>query len=514
MPSGPNCKGCPLEKLGSGFMKPDPGDGTISVALIGEALGEVEASLGAPFRGPSGSLLDRIITRMTDPETGGKLSRAQFPVANVVWCRPPDNELVGAPWEQGAISQCSSHLSRWLEQVKPRAILALGGTAFKWLTGQSNITKLRGYVFPSRFGPVVGTYHPSFLMKGKWHLSRVVQADLGKAIYVSRHGAPKAPTEYQLFPSPVELEEFHRRLQAAPEALLAFDIETPYAGEKDEDVSEWEQDVEDDPTYTILRCSFAFEPYKAITFPWTHPYDKIAAAILSLPNEKTVWNAAYDVPRLTAAGAAPAGRIHDAMLAWHALEPALPMGLKFAATFLCPDVSAWALESKDRPEFYSATDSDVLLRAMLTIRSRLQAAGSWDMFNQHFTELYYTLRKMAAKGIRVDQKYRRRARQVFINAYGREVAAMQPHVPIKIRKVKAYKKTEEALRASGKWVEGKMVPLPTEIHYHDYGIVPSDDPAYLLCDCGKRKKAPKPKKARKKKGKDDGEAQAQPASEV
>lgn len=410
----------------------------------------------APGAETAEKLLNRMIARTEDPHTGELLKREDFLFANVIWCRPPDNVLTGASYEDEAISKCAPYLDKIIADAKPKAILALGNIALRRLTGNWGIDSLRGYVFDTRYGPVVGTYHPSYIGRGKFPLARVFQMDLQRVLSVARDGVPTLEKHYTLTPSWGEayafLEEFRER--GCP--TLAFDIETPWS-KMDKDAMIGDVALEDDASYTILRISFSFAHGRAITLPWCPPFISVAKALLEEKGDKIVWNRHFDVPRLRAQGIEFGGRIIDAMDAWHFLEPSFPMGLKYAATFFCPDMHAWKLESHDRPEWYSCADSDVLLRCYDGIRARLEKAGKWAIFEKHFIDLSQVLDKMSKRGVAVDPVLRKAKYDEFIGKYEELVRVLQPIVPVEVKKKKVYKKSEEWLRERGKWNPEKIL---------------------------------------------------------
>ncbi len=142
---------------------------------------------------------------------------------------------------------------------------------------------------------------------------------------------------------------------------------------------------------------------------------------------------------------------HDAMHAWHCLEPALPMGLKYVATIYCPDMEPWALLSTKEPEFYSAADSDILLCCYNGIRHRLEEQGRWAMFARHFTALHGVLLAMTRRGVGADAPRMKVEQDKFIAAFHAEVAAVQPLIPLDILPRKVYKK-RDANKKPGNWV--------------------------------------------------------------
>lgn len=125
--------------------------------LIGEAPGADEDAQGEPFVGRAGKLLDSILASIG-------LSREQVFIANILKCRPPNNEN---PTPEQA-EKCRPHLNRQIELIQPRVILALGAVAaHNLLNVETPIGRLRGAVHEmSGSGiPVVPTYHPAYLLR-------------------------------------------------------------------------------------------------------------------------------------------------------------------------------------------------------------------------------------------------------------------------------------------------------------------------------------------------------------
>ncbi len=429
MKEKPNgCRRCPLQHIGAGFSTPDGSGSSTGVLVVAEALGANEAAAGVPLVGPAGKTWDRIVGRTFSPEHGRPLQRSDFLMDNCIRCQPPDNILHGTPWEEVALDQCRQYLSRTIREFRPRAIIALGNTALRWFTGQWGIEQLRGYVFETPYGPVVPTYHPSYIMRGKWNLARVVQLDILKALRVAREGASCLHVDkaYELQPSYTEAARWFLKWAEAGRPPLAFDIETPRADEASENE---EMTFSDDPSYQILMISFSYEPFKAITFPWVEPFVTLAKEAFACPSDFLVWNAAFDVPRLMHNGVHFGGRIIDAMLAWHWLEPALPMGLKSVATYFCPDMGAWKLDMHKNFQWYNCADSDVLGRVFNEVKSRLAGQGRWGIFERHFLDYGKILTRMSERGITVDHKARAEARTHFTARFDDTVARARSIAP-------------------------------------------------------------------------------------
>lgn len=125
------------------------------VAFVGEAPGADEDKQGEPFVGRAGQLLTRIIN-----VCGFK--REEVYIFNTLKCRPPNNRTP-TPAE---CNNCRPFFDQQFDLVKPKHVVALGGTAAKSLLNTATgITRLRGKVYDYRGVPLVCTFHPSALLR-------------------------------------------------------------------------------------------------------------------------------------------------------------------------------------------------------------------------------------------------------------------------------------------------------------------------------------------------------------
>jgi DNA polymerase len=161
---------CTACRLCSGRTHPVFGQGVASplVLVVGEGPGAEEDASGLPFVGPAGKLLDKMLAAI------GLSRESNAFIANVVKCRPPSNRDP-APDESAA---CMPYLERQIGLLSPQYILCLGRTATRALTGsEEGITRLRGRFFDWHGIPLVGTYHPSAILRDE-SLKRPAWEDL------------------------------------------------------------------------------------------------------------------------------------------------------------------------------------------------------------------------------------------------------------------------------------------------------------------------------------------------
>ena len=141
------------------------GVGNINADLmfVGEAPGADEDEQAEPFVGKAGQLLTKII------ETTG-LKRSEVYIANILKCRPdtPGQTAGNRKPTTEEMETCIPYLHEQIDLIRPKVIVALGGTAVEGLLGKTiGITKLRGTWKTYRGIPLMPTYHPAYLLRNQ-----------------------------------------------------------------------------------------------------------------------------------------------------------------------------------------------------------------------------------------------------------------------------------------------------------------------------------------------------------
>jgi DNA polymerase len=141
------------------------GVGNINAQLmfIGEAPGADEDDQGEPFVGKAGLLLSRIIRTMG-------LTRESVYIGNILKCRPdtPGQASGNRKPTPEEMQTCIPYLHEQIDLIRPKVIVALGGTAVEGLLGKTiGITKLRGQWRTYRGIPLMPTYHPAYLLRNQ-----------------------------------------------------------------------------------------------------------------------------------------------------------------------------------------------------------------------------------------------------------------------------------------------------------------------------------------------------------
>ena len=130
------------------------------VMFVGEAPGADEDTRGEPFVGRAGQLLTKII------ETMG-LSRETVYIGNILKCRPdtPGQSSGNRKPTTEEMQTCIPFLHEQIDLIKPKVLVALGGTAIEGLLGKTaGIMRLRGNWHTYRGIPLMPTFHPSYLL--------------------------------------------------------------------------------------------------------------------------------------------------------------------------------------------------------------------------------------------------------------------------------------------------------------------------------------------------------------
>ncbi len=161
------CAACPLNKITTNFPKMEP---TLSkdtwVYFLGEGPGRDESeNSGRPFTGQSGQWLRRHI-----PDEF--YNHVSFD--NVINCRATEfdkkeNRIKDRTPTPVEVSCCYSRRIKYIEQAKPKVIVALGIPALNFVLNSSDMIGMRGRVFVVKIGNhtcyFLPTYHPAFILR-------------------------------------------------------------------------------------------------------------------------------------------------------------------------------------------------------------------------------------------------------------------------------------------------------------------------------------------------------------
>lgn len=411
MSTGPKCDGCILHKLGKGFTQVETGSRYHSTRLliVGEASGDAESRDSLPFRpyAQSGSLLADALRECA-------ISRNEVAITNVVRCHPPGDVLEGAWYGAGAIDTCTSrYLSGVVRDLRPKVILALGGTALRTLAATpagkaGTLDLLQGYVIPgagvAQGIPVISAYHPAFIRRGASHLTPLLQRALKRAFLIAT-GKLIEGKHFQLIPrtnyqTPTEREAWAWFKSIDPERPIYADIETPRSGREGEDERNSFADRD------ILSIQFTQRRGEAIALPWRDDFISVARATLENNCRKVGHNWwGFDLPVLHANHVRVNGIQDDTMIMWKHYHADLPANLQAVAGF-CGFPFPWKHLNESNPEFYGCADVDATAWADETLMALLKREGRFDSYERYFRDYWGVLRGMSVRGIPVNNQKR------------------------------------------------------------------------------------------------------------
>jgi len=157
-----DCRRCPLYRNATQVV-PGEGPKRATFMLVGEQPGDKEDLAGRPFVGPAGRVLDRALAdagierKATFVTNAVKHFKHEMRGKRRLHKRPNNDE----------IERCRIWLDDERRLVGPRAIIALGVTAARSLTGKTvTIAKLRGKPLALADGTrLFITVHPSALLR-------------------------------------------------------------------------------------------------------------------------------------------------------------------------------------------------------------------------------------------------------------------------------------------------------------------------------------------------------------
>jgi len=164
----PSCTACSLAGHRRNVV-PGVGSGSSGILIMGLGPGYSEDLAGAPFVGPAGKLLDRLLGMI-------QLSREDVYITNRVKCLPVDNKPT--PEQVGA---CEHWLRSEIQQVRPSVGILLGQVAASYAFPGMSMHECNG-LWTSKEGITwTTTYHPAAVLRGQRELITTIATVLAQA---------------------------------------------------------------------------------------------------------------------------------------------------------------------------------------------------------------------------------------------------------------------------------------------------------------------------------------------
>lgn len=158
-----SCRGCDLWRDATQAVFGE-GPVTASLMFVGEQPGDREDIEGAPFVGPAGRLLDRVLAEAGIPRDETYVTNA---VKHFKW-QPRGRRRLHQRPNQEEVDACGPWLASEIEVIQPRVLVLLGAVAAQAILGRSfRVTRRRGEVLEDTgFAPyVMATVHPSSVLR-------------------------------------------------------------------------------------------------------------------------------------------------------------------------------------------------------------------------------------------------------------------------------------------------------------------------------------------------------------
>lgn len=392
-------------------------DGLINaeIAVVSEAPGTREVSLGIPLVGGAGSTLWTALRRY-------KLNRNQVYVTNVV-----KRQLAFQSGKSGIGAEEMQHwqaLLRWelLQLPKVKYVLILGGPAMEALTGEKGIMQWRGSVVPFELRHVdtfidkpptvtsktmtgVITYNPAMVTREP-KTEPVFKMDLHKLERVRNGTFKEHNITHHINPSPDDAIEWMETMRTGG-LPIAFDIETMggetacvgFANTAHEGMCINFRD------HRSNRWSLADEVRVRL-----HMQDVFN-------DERCQWvaqNGMFDITWLWYKDRLHVPKVwFDTMLAHHTLYSQLPHNLGFLTAqytdhpYYKDDGKNWR-EGGDINQFWEYNVKDVCITraCQLRMENELASFKQSDFFFDHVMRLQPHLARMTVGGLKVDAAYK------------------------------------------------------------------------------------------------------------
>ena len=306
----PACGECGLYRTCKSPKMPVYGKGQKGVMLVGEAPGEQEDDRGIPFIGKAGQRL-----RASLQSIGIDIKQDCW-VTNACICRPPGNKTP----DDVKVDSCRPNLLRAIEELQPKVIVLLGGSAcrslisYSWKENPGPILRWTGFQIPSQRPNawICPTYHPSYLMRQNSELmDRSFDKHLEAAFQLEDRPWKQVPEWASQVEILLDTKQAVRRIRDFVKAKHTTAVDYEANALK--------------PEYTgfkILSCALSSRKLGTISFLWN---EETATAMSDfwfdpkIPKEAS--NLKYE-DRLTRFyyGRRPRGWFWDTMLAAHHLD--------------------------------------------------------------------------------------------------------------------------------------------------------------------------------------------------
>ena len=285
LPLVPQCGQCQLHKTCISPKMKVWGNGKKKIMVCGEAPGKNEDEQNRPFIGDAGDLLRRTLAK-----AGIDLDEDCYTI-NAARCRPPDNKL-----PPKSIEFCRPFQVKDIEELRPRVLLLLGGSAVKsivgwlWKEDVGAAGRWDGWQIPSQKlnAWVCCTLHPSYINRldgqGDGDLARMF-FERHVAAAVALHGSrpwKERPDWHKQVTKLLDPDEAAMMIRAycITEKPIVFDYETTTR--------------KPDSSNAEIYCCSVSDGSNALAFPWHGKAIDATRELLTSDTPKWGWNAQFE----------------------------------------------------------------------------------------------------------------------------------------------------------------------------------------------------------------------------
>ncbi len=150
-----NCQLCELSKSRQSVLFGE-GNPEAKILFVGESPSSVEESTKQLFIGRTGEILTNMIEKVL------LIPRSEVYISNILKCHTANNQ----PATPTQAHTCLEYLKQEIEIIKPLIVVALGASAYNYLSGDDiSLKKARGILKKQDGYTLVATIHPSYLLR-------------------------------------------------------------------------------------------------------------------------------------------------------------------------------------------------------------------------------------------------------------------------------------------------------------------------------------------------------------
>lgn len=353
---------CPFYEHGIEVMDRRPLLQWNGVLIVGESPGREDVRRGVPFVGPSGKLLKKVIEGISS-------NMDNFHITNAIRCNFTNGRKLTDTTLEQARKCCSYELEANVVDLRPKAILTLGGIALTSVTGLKGVEKYRGATTIQTFGEgeeafevkAVSTIHPAAMLRSpeKHNWLDLFVEDVHRSVLLAQNRIDLFRPEVKGF----DLDFLVSKILVPQGVAVACDLETTGIDIRECGITSiglarigYDDEIGEEKTYTIAIPCPDLRPVFC-TEQWRKAWDALKAAFTSPSFTWVFHNMAFDAPIIERVfGIKIAGQISDTLLMHHALYPKTPHDLQSVSTQFFA-VEPWKTFFDKR--FLNCTDSAI-----------------------------------------------------------------------------------------------------------------------------------------------------------